>query len=355
MLSRMQSNQVKPLESPQSDPTAIFEHFRGSYGSELLAAAVAHFGLFRILKEESLGFDTLRTRLELQQRPATVLITALRAMGLLCVNDTGEFELTALAREHLVAGEEFFVGDYVGLAATSPGVLGMVECLRSNKPFNIEGEGAAFIYRDGIKSAMEQEALARHFTLALSGRAKNVAPILAEKVPLSGDEHLLDIGGGSGIYSIGFLRRYPQVKATIVDLPHVLNVAREFAVDYGVSDRITFCEADMFTYKPEEPVDMILLSNILHDWDVPACASLVEHYAGILASGKRLLIHDVFLNDGLDGPLATALYSAALFTLTEGRAYSAGEYRHWMDSAGLDVSGPVKTLIHCGVLTGVRR
>ena len=45
------------------------------------------------------------------------------------------------------------------------------------------------------------------------------------------------------------------------------------------------------------------------------------------------MIHDVFLNDALNGPLPIALYSAALFCLTEGRAYSAAEYRTWLTEA----------------------
>ena len=45
------------------------------------------------------------------------------------------------------------------------------------------------------------------------------------------------------------------------------------------------------------------------------------------------MIHDVYLNDDLGGPLPIALYSAALFALTEGRAYAAGEYRGWLREA----------------------
>jgi hypothetical protein len=67
-----------------------------------------------------------------------------------------------------------------------------------------------------------------------------------------------------------------------------------------------------------------------------------------------LLIHDVFLNDALDGPLPVALYSTALFCLTEGRAYSAAEYHGWLTEAGLTPGSVEPTLIHCGVLTGVK-
>jgi hypothetical protein len=101
--------------------------------------------------------------------------------------------------------------------------------------------------------------------------------------------------------------------------------------------------------------DAILLSNVLHDWDVGDCQRLVNRCAASLNPGGRLLIHDVFLNDNLDGPLPIALYSASLFSLTEGRAYSASEYRSWLNTAGLTPCEVVPTLIHCGVLTGAKR
>ena len=56
------------------------------------------------------------------------------------------------------------------------------------------------------------------------------------------------------------------------------------------------------------------------------------------------------------GPLPLALYSAALFSLTEGRAYSAAEYRQMLRAAGLKTSNEITpTLIHCGFLTGGKR
>jgi len=98
----------------------------------------------------------------------------------------------------------------------------------------------------------------------------------------------------------------------------------------------------------------ILLSNILHDWDVPTCQTLVNRLAGALPRGGRLLIHDVFLNDALDGPLPVALYSANLFAITEGRAYSAQEYRSMLSGAGLTAAAVIPTLVHCGVLAGLK-
>jgi predicted O-methyltransferase YrrM/DNA-binding transcriptional ArsR family regulator len=340
---------------PTTDPTPIFEHFRGSYGTELLTVAVAHFNVFGLLADRPRSFGDLRIALGLAERPAVVLVTALRAMGLVEKQHDGRLSLTSLAAEHLAPGATFEVSDYVGLAATSPGVLEMAERLRTNHPADVSGDGgAAFIFRQGIKSAMDQEKLARHFTLALAGRAKNVAPVLAERLPMDGVKRLLDVGGGTGIYSIALLQKYPHLRAIVLDHAEVLKVAAEMAQSSGVADRLELREGDMLADPLPTDCEAILLSNILHDWDVPQCQQLVERCAAALPAGGRLLIHDVFLNDELDGPLPIALYSAALFTLTEGRAYSQAEYRGWLTDAGLSPDEMIPTLIHCGVLAGTK-
>ncbi|MCA9055352.1 MAG: methyltransferase domain-containing protein [Planctomycetaceae bacterium] len=341
--------------APHTDPTPIFEHFRGSYGAELLTAAVAHFNLFGLLAKAPATFDDLRTHLTLDERPARVLVTALQAMGLLTTDSEGRLTSTPLAAEHLVPGTAFDVGNYVGLAASAPGVLEMVDRLRTNRPAgsNSGDAGTAFIYREGVASAMEQEELARHFTLALAGRARNVAPFLAEAVSLEGANHLLDVAGGTGLYAIACLQRYPGLRAVVLDRPEVLKVAEECREEAGVASRLHLHTGDMF-HDPLPRADVILLSNVLHDWDVPECRRLIARCVEALPAGGRLLIHDVFLDDDLAGPLPIALYSAALFTLTEGRAYSAAEYCEWLTSAGLTVHGPTPTLIHCGVLAGTK-
>jgi predicted O-methyltransferase YrrM len=343
------------LTAPQADPTAIFEIYRGSYGSELLTVAVAHLRVFSHFAAGPVAPDDLRRRLALAERPFVVLLTALRSFGLVVADAAGRLDLSGLAREHL-AGGPFDVGDYLGLAADAPGVLAMAERLRTNRPAHArpDDSGAAFIYREGLESAMEQEAQARRLTLALAGRARNVAPVLAQRVDLSSARLLLDVGGGTGIYSIAFLQKYPGLRAVVWDRPEVLKVAREMADAYGVADRLDLRPGDMFADGPGAAPDVLLLSNVLHDWDVPQCQALVSRCASFLPPGGRLLIHDVFLSDALDGPASIALYSAALFTLTEGRAYSAAEYRAWLAAAGLTPGAVAPTLIHCGVLTGTK-
>ena len=345
-----------PMVSPMLDPTSIFEVFRGNHGTELLTAAVAHFRVFERLVAAPMPFEDLRRDLGLTDRAAAVLVTALRAMALLKDDEEGRIGLTELARDHLTPGSAFDVSAYIGLAAESPGVVEMVERLRTNRPAGAEeGQaGAAFIFKEGIESAMEAEASARSLTLALAGRAKNVAPALAERCPLTHARVLLDVAGGTGLYSIAWLLRHPELRAIVWDRPEVLKVAVEMAKAHGVADRLEARPGDMFKDPVPEGADAILLSNVLHDWDVADCWVLVSRLAAALRPGGRMLIHDVFLNDAHDGPLPVALYSASLFRLTEGRAYSAKEYGAWLSSAGLAPGEVIPTLIHCGVLPAVK-
>lgn len=343
------------LEPPELDPTPIFELFRGQYSTQLLTIAVAHLEVFEKLARGPKSEEQLRDELGLASRPYAVLMTALRAMEVVETRGEGEIALTPLGASFLGRSSPYCVADYIGLAAGDPSVLGMLERLKSNRPAGLEeGEaGTAFIYRAGVPSAMDEVELAGHFTQSLAGRARNVAPRLAEVAPLRGRRKLVDVGGGSGLYGIAYAARHPDLEVVVYDRPEVLPIAIENAQRYGVAGQIETIEGDMFA-DPIPSADAILLSNVLHDWDVPECHEIVRRCVAALEPGGVLLIHDVFLNDAWDGPLPIALYSAALFTLTEGRAYAVREYREWLEQAGLTVAGPVETAIHCGVLTGAR-
>ncbi len=156
------------------------------------------------------------------------------------------------------------------------------------------------------------------------------------------------------MYAIAFLRTNPNLRAIVWDRAEVLKVAREMAEQFKVADRLEFMAGDMFADPAPAGCDVMLVSNILHDWDVPECQKLVNRLAAALPAGGQLLIHDAFLNDNLDGPLSVALYSAALFNITEGRCYSAAEFSKMLKDAGLHPGRPVETAVHCAVLAGTK-
>ena len=342
------------LQIPQTDPTVLFEYFNANFGNKILVASATHLNIFGRLAAAPLLRERLRFDLGLAERPMHVVVTALKAFGLLHEDRDARLELTELARTHLVPGCEFDVSDYLALAEDARGVKDLVRGLRTNEPAD-EGQGAAYIGGGGFASAMDNDAKkAAWLTERLAGRAKNTAAKLVKLAPLGGARHLLDIGGGTGIFSIAYLQKHSELKADVLELKNVVAVANKYAREYGLDDRLWCIDYNMFEYQIPKYIDAILLSNVLHDWDVPDCRALLRRCADALPSGGRLLIHDALLDDDLAGPLHIAIYSVVLFYLTKGRAYSAAEYNAWLREVGLIPSAPQATLVHCSVISAVK-
>lgn len=343
---------MRPFTTPDLDPTPIFDMVRGNHMTELLACGL-ELGLFDALAGGPVPEEELRGKLGLARRPWTVLATAMRALGLMEGAPGQPQAITSLGR-FLEPGGKHDIRGYVGLVSGSPGVRAMADLLLADKPAsNRPGEGKAFIYRDGMDSAMESGDSARRLTMALAGRAFICAPVLAEVLPLDGVGHLVDLGGGTGVYGMALAQANPGLCVTNLDRPEVLKVAAGILATHGPADRVTMMEGDLFGEYPG--CDALLLSNVLHDWDEDTCAGILQRCHRALRPGGRLFIHDVYLNDTMDGPLEVALYSAALFSLTEGRAYSAGEYRAMLAATGFSPARTIApTRVHCGVLAAVR-
>ncbi|MFC5412766.1 methyltransferase [Larkinella bovis] len=327
-------------ENSSPDLAPITRHLRAMFGSRLLIAAVNHLAVFEELRNGPLSVSELRHRLVLNERPASVLFPALCAMELLEYNETGSLQLTDLGR-HLVQGHTPNLIGYVGLEKDDPGAVEMAVRLRNDGPLDTS-QGVSFVKDDDAPSPMDDAELSRMFTLGLAGRARKLSPIVAANLPKS-NGHLLDVAGGTGFYTFEWLLLNQQATATILDRPAVLAVASELLDEFSqsgrpgaetVRERVTFRAGDMLT--DELPnTDILLAASLFHDWPTETCQMLATRFATAIRPGGELWVHDAFLNDALDGPLAVTDYSAQLFWNTKGRCYSRQEYRQWFIKAGL--------------------
>jgi ubiquinone/menaquinone biosynthesis C-methylase UbiE len=322
------------------DLAPITRHLRAMYSSRLLIAAVHHLKVFETLADDSLTISELQSRFRLNERPAMVLFPALAAMEMLRVDENGRFSISELGR-HLRTNASPTLINYVGLEKNDPGVREMTIRLQNDGPLAAP-EGVSYVKEGDEPSPMDDPDLSRSFTLALAGRAQYLSPMVAGHMPES-KGHLLDVAGGTGLFTCEWLLRNPEGSATILDRPQVLAVAGEFLEKMSRSgrphahtlrERVTFLPGDMLT-DALPPADFVLAASLFHDWPTPACRTLTERFARALNPGGELWVHDAFLNDTLDGPLPVTDYSAQLFWATKGRAYSRREYREWMTGAGL--------------------
>ncbi|SVD64507.1 uncharacterized protein METZ01_LOCUS417361, partial [marine metagenome] len=252
------------------DPAPITRSLRGVYSTRLLCAAVCHLKVFEHAVNGAHTLESLQSELGLAERPANVLFPALRAMGLLALKKD-RVRLTDTGR-YLCENEPCHLIDYVGIEASDPGVLEMVERLRHD---GLPGEtSVSFVKDDTAPSPMDDPEAARRFTMALAGRARLLSPLVARAMPVA--KHLLDVACGTGLFACEWLRLNPKARATLLDTPEVLAVAREFCAEYDeVNDRIDFLAADMLV-DPLPGADLILSASLFHDWQSATCADLMR-------------------------------------------------------------------------------
>ena len=328
-------------QTPQPDLAPITRHLRAMFGSRLLIAAVHHLAVFEKLSNGPLSMAELSHRIGLQNRPAAVLFPALCAMDLLEYTETGALQITELGR-FLTQNQIPNLIGYVGLEKNDSGAVEMAVRLRNDGPLDTSG-GISYVKEGDEPSPMDDADLSRMFTLGLAGRAQKLSPMVAGKLSKSGG-HLLDVAGGTGFYTYEWLLLNPSATATILDRPAVLAVAAELLDAFAqsgrpgaetVKNRVTFQPGDMLTDEIPQ-TDILLAASLFHDWPTETCQMLADRFAAAIRPGGELWVHDAFLNDELDGPLAVTDYSAQLFWGTKGRCYSRREYRDWFRKAGLE-------------------
>lgn len=346
-----------PSDLPEHDTTAFLDEFRTGQLSHLLVAAVTEFDLGTVLAEGPLEFTELCEALRLQERAAIVLLTAMRAIGLIDVHADGCIGLTAYGTEKLSPHSPFHLRGYIGLGGFSADVQNMIACLRDNKP---AGDVSFVYHEDKANSALDDDEIANVLTRAMADRARNVAPELAQKLDLSAAEYLVDVGGAHGLYSLELLKKNPALQAVVIDREPPLKVAREYSAAAGLAERLHTVFANAHSATLERAPDVVLLANLLHDYNVEDAQQLVRHYAAMLAPGARMLVLDSMLNSVppnappiSDGPRAIAAYSALLFSICEGRCYRLDEIQSWLTDAGLQVDRQTISLsAHGTVVTG---
>ncbi|MDR3401143.1 MAG: methyltransferase [Chthoniobacter sp.] len=318
------------LSEPITDPLALYRGRDAIVATDLLAAAMVHLDFFTWLADHPATLGSICAHFEIHPRPADVLMTLLNAMGLTTISG-GVFHLTVRAREHLTAGSPWNLTPYYASMKDRPQTLDMLKVLRTGKPANWGSYDP-----QAWAQAMEREDFAGPFTAAMDCRGVLLGPAMARKLDLSANKALLDIAGGSGIYSCALVANHPHLRASVFEKKPVDRIAWENIAKRGHSEKVSVIVGDMFTDDWPTGFDVHLISNVLHDWDEEVVRQLLAKSYAALPAGGSLIVHDVHINAEKTGPIHAAEYSALLMNITEGKCYSVGEMRGYLGELGFE-------------------
>jgi len=309
----------KPLEIL----TQGYQHFR------VLATAL-EFRLFTLLPANGATIPEIARLVELKERPTRILAKAVAALGLI-EKRGNRFRNTRLASTYLVEGRPQFYGDFIRMMDRrlyhAYERLGWA--LREDKPVTADPAVG-----DVFRTMSRDPEVTRLFTMGMDAAGRYWADCLARSLELSGTRLLLDVGGGSGVYSIALARRYRRLRAIIFDLPAVLPVTRERIHAAGLGDRVETAAGDFFADPWPPGADAVLFSSVLHDWSPETCRLLLGKAARALPAGGTVVIRESFSDDDGPGPLYAAMSSVTMLLETEGENYRWSEYESWLKETG---------------------
>ncbi len=337
------------LTFPETDPTSIYRYRDGLYAVDVLTAAICHLDLFGHLASRPSDLPTLCKALEIQRRPADVMLTLFTAMGLL-ENRGGVFYLTKMAGEHLVKSSPWFIGPYFGSVKERPVCRDILNVLRTGHASNF----ASLRDEKQWSKAMEDDAFANSFTAAMDCRGVFLSRSVAANLDCAKHHRLLDIAGGSGVYACAIVARHAHLRAAVLEKPPVDRVTRRNLETRGFADRVDVIAGDMLNELLPEGFDMHLFSNVLHDWDEDRVRHLLKKSADALPAGGMIIIHDAHINADKTGPLPVAAYSALMMTITEGKCYSETEMAEYLTEAGFRKSVYTPTAADRSIIVAVK-
>ena len=157
-----------------------------------------------------------------------------------------------------------------------------------------------------------------------------------------GVHRILDLGGGSGAYSIAFAKASPEVKCEILDLPEVVPLTVDYVAKAGVSGQVTVRAGDMLHSDLGSGHDLVMLNAICHMFSEDQNLDLFRRAHQALAPNGRLVMQDFILNPEKTGPQHAALFALNMLVSTDaGATYTEAEYTRWMKEAGFGDVRPI--------------
>jgi ubiquinone/menaquinone biosynthesis C-methylase UbiE len=193
-------------------------------------------------------------------------------------------------------------------------------------------EGQPTLY--GIYDDLTPES-ARKYHRATSSIGFGAARRFVHAVDLSGRRHLLDLGGGSGAYSITAVKAFDGLQATVLDLPPVIEATKDYIEEHDVVGRVDTLGADFTQGEFPRPCDVVVMASNLPIYDGEVIAGVVARAFRALEPGGEMHLIGEMLDDDRRGPVDAAMWGMnELICGSLGRSHSRGESAGYFAAAG---------------------
>lgn len=323
-------------------PDAIMKIAAGFMAAKHLFAA-SELGLFEALADSPATLGALADRTGLTRRAARISADAMVALGLLARD--GETYRNADAAEAFLAGRAGadlrpFLRFWDRISY--PAWADLAHALGRGPRQEI------FAMDDEL-----QEVASAGIEAVLAGPAAALATVY----DFAPHHRLLDVGGGTGSWSIAVARSHPHLDATVIDLPVVAAIAAERVAAAGLAPQVDVIARDVKQSRIPGGYDAFLVANLVHYWSPEDNQRLLRRVRAAAEPGACLLLADFWTDATHTRPVHAALMAGEFAVhLKDGDVYSVDELCDWLAATGwrfnehLPLAGPQSLLVApCGL------
>lgn len=328
------------MSDNQPAPDEILRLINGYWSTGIIAAAATHH-LFTHLDQGADTAGELARRADISERGAQTLLDGLLSINLVELHGT-RYRNSPSAAAYLVQGRP---ADLSGMARLKLGHMAHLTTL----PDVVAAGGPI---SDPTTEVADNPHWGKVVT-AIAAQSVPAAAVAADVLHLSeaGAISILDVGGGSGVYSATWLERNPQARSTQLDWEPINQIARRLLDERGLGDRFSCIDGDFHTTDfGTAAYDVALYSHIAHQEGPEDNVAVFTRLKDALKPGGALVVCDYVVQDDRSGPAFPLLFaSEMLLKSKQGGTWRRSDYHDWLTKAGFtDVtfhSAPPATLV----------
>lgn len=316
------------MQLPVVDDKLVWDAWLSMYRVPALSVAL-ELELFESLDARPDSAAGLAERRGFDPRALAALLPMLRLLGFLREH-AGLYQLDEAGRQYMLKASPFYWGPlFARLSGTMVAHKLLLETVNGEREKADKTRPA-----DGWESGHVDIGMARSVTGFMHCHSMPAAVGMTHTQDFSRVRRFLDVAGGSGCFSIALAQHDPDVRCTVMELPTICAVAREYIEQAGVGAQVDTVSVDMFREAWPRGYDTHFFSNVFHDWAPETCLDLARSSFAALPSGGRILLHEMLLDDSGTTPEPAVAFSLLMAMGTKGQQFSFPQLQELLGEAG---------------------